>query len=96
VKSTILVKVQAQDCDGSYPGTRAPTIAVVRLSGNTPAAIEEPVSTSTADTGNVLRFDPTSNHYNYNLSISRLSQDWSYPGFVDGAALVVEDTSFPS
>ncbi len=71
--STIPVKVKLQDCDGSYPDKLAPTIKLTQLSGNTPVGeINEPASTSSADTTGVLRYDAANQQYSYNLATKSL------------------------
>jgi hypothetical protein len=65
--STIPVKISIADCDGSRPAELAPRIRVVKTSGIPPnLEINEPISTSAADTSGVMRFDGL--HYIYNLS----------------------------
>jgi predicted extracellular nuclease len=65
--STIPVKIQFTNCDGSVPANLAPTITLTMVSGATPGMqINEPVSTSAADTTGVMRF--SSSQYIYNLA----------------------------
>ena len=65
--STIPVKVRFTNCDGTSPLNLAPTIKVTVLTGATPGLdINEPLSTSAADTGGVMRF--STNQYLYNLA----------------------------
>ncbi|HEX3128639.1 MAG TPA: PKD domain-containing protein, partial [Thermoanaerobaculia bacterium] len=65
--STIPVKISFTNCDGSTPANLAPTIKLTMISGGTPGLeINEPLSTSAADTTGVMRFS-TSN-YIYNLA----------------------------
>jgi hypothetical protein len=72
-KSTIPVKIQVADCDGSFPGSLAPTIKLTMLSGATPGLeINEPYSTSAAATTGVMRFDSIANQYIYNLATKPL------------------------
>jgi uncharacterized protein len=71
--STIPVKVKLQDCDGTFPANLAPRITLTVLSNGTPVGqINEPISTSAADTNGVLRFDQASQQYIYNLSTRAL------------------------
>jgi PKD repeat protein len=72
-KSTIPVKIQVQDCNGSFPSTLAPQISVQKLNGGTPSGVEEASSTSAADSGTTMRFDPTSQQYIYNLATKPLN-----------------------
>jgi hypothetical protein len=65
--STIPVKVVFTDCDGSIPTDLAPTISVTMISGNPPGwSVNEPVSTSAADTAGVMRF--SNGQWIYNLA----------------------------
>ncbi len=68
-KSTIPVKIKFTDCNGTVPGNLAPTIMLTKISGSTPGLeINEPASTSAADTSGVMRFDATGQQYIYNLA----------------------------
>jgi predicted extracellular nuclease len=65
--STIPVKISFTDCNGSTPANLAPTIKLTMISGGTPGLeINEPLSTSAADTTGVMRF--STSHYIYNLA----------------------------
>jgi hypothetical protein len=69
--STIPVKISFTNCDGSTPADLAPTIKLTMISGATPGLqINEPVSTSAADTTGVMRF--STNQYIYNLATKPL------------------------
>jgi hypothetical protein len=69
--STIPVKIRFMNCDGSTPANLAPTISLTMVSGATPGLqINEPISTSAADTTGVMRF--SSNQYIYNLATKPL------------------------
>jgi hypothetical protein len=68
---TIPVKISFTDCDGSVPNDLAPTIKLTMISGATPGLeINEPASTSAADTTGVMRF--STNQYIYNLATKPL------------------------
>jgi PKD repeat protein len=70
-KSTIPVKISFTNCDGSMPADLTPTIKLTKLSGATPGLpINEPPSTSAADTTGVMRF--STDQYIYNLATSSL------------------------
>ncbi len=70
---TVPVKVQVSDCDGSFPSTLAPTIKLKMISGATPGwEINEPESSSVADTNGIMRFSSTDNQYIYNLATKPL------------------------
>ena len=69
--STIPVKISFTDCNGSTPANLAPTIKLTMVSGATPGLqINEPISTSAADTSGVMRF--STNQYIYNLATKPL------------------------
>src|SRR6185295_10840760 len=69
--STIPVKISFTNCNGSIPNDLAPTIRLTMISGATPGLeINEPISTSAADTTGVMRF--SSNQYIYNLATKPL------------------------
>jgi len=69
--STIPVKISFTNCDGSIPANLAPVIKLTMISGATPGLdINEPISTSAADTTGVMRF--STNQYIYNLATKPL------------------------
>jgi len=69
--STIPVKISFTNCNGSVPSNLAPTIMLTMISGATPGLeINEPISTSAADTTGVMRF--STNQYIYNLATKPL------------------------
>ncbi len=69
--STIPVKIKFTNCDGSIPANLAPTIKLTMISGATPGLeINEPISTSAADTTGIMRF--STNQYIYNLATKPL------------------------
>jgi PKD repeat protein len=69
--STIPVKISFTNCDGSVPANLAPTIKLQLMSGSTPVLdINEPISTSAADTSGIMRF--STNQYIYNLATKPL------------------------
>ncbi len=69
--STIPVKISFTNCNGSVPNNLAPTIRLTMISGATPGLeINEPISTSAADTTGVMRF--STNQYIYNLATKPL------------------------
>jgi hypothetical protein len=70
--STVPVKVRFVDCDGSVPNGLDPTISVAKVSGAAPTSgVEEPSSTSAADTGTTMRF--SEGQWIYNLATRSLS-----------------------
>jgi hypothetical protein len=74
-KSTVPVKVQIQDCDGSYPSSLAPTVAVwLSSSSPPPAGTDEAASTVPPTAGTTMRFTGApDNQYIYNLATKGLS-----------------------
>ena len=69
--STIPVKIRFTNCDGSTPANLAPTIKLTMISGATPGLeINEPISTSAADTTGLMRF--SAKQYIYNLATKPL------------------------
>jgi Cadherin-like domain len=72
--STIPVKVQILDCTGAPVSGLAPQIGTQLKSSQDPAgSVDEVSSTSAADTGTTLRYDPTAGQYIYNLASKSLS-----------------------
>ena len=73
-KSTIPVKIQVQDCNGTYPSGLSIRIQVFLVSGSLPSGeVSEPFSTSAADTTGYMRFTGTpDNQYIYNLATRSL------------------------
>jgi predicted extracellular nuclease len=69
--SIIPVKISFTNCNGSVPNNLAPTIKLTLISGATPGLeINEPISTSAADTTGIMRF--STNQYIYNLATKPL------------------------
>jgi len=65
--STIPVKIRFTNCDGSTLADLAPTLRLTMISGATPGLqINEPTSSSAADTTGVMRF--STDQYIYNLA----------------------------
>lgn len=72
-KSTIPVKLRVQDCNGSAVSGLQITIMLTMVSGATPGLeINEPISTSAADSGFMLRYDVSGQQYIYNLATKPL------------------------
>ena len=68
--STIPIKINVADCDRSFPDNLTISISLLQLSGNAPnTPINEPSSTSAADTTGFMRFTGSpNNQYSYNLA----------------------------
>jgi hypothetical protein len=71
--TVIAVKVQLQDCDGTFPSTLAPTLTAALLSRNPPpGAVNEADVKPPAHFGTTLRFVTAQNIYLYNFPTERL------------------------
>jgi hypothetical protein len=74
ISSTLPIKLQLADYNGQYVGTAIVTLSISKWSGSTDAADAEITLTSTTgDTGNILRYDPTGQQYIYNLKTTGYS-----------------------
>ncbi len=71
--STIHVKFQLKDVNGSYISNAVAKIYVAKISGGMVGTEMEANSTSNATTGNLFRYDSTSNQYIFNLATKTLS-----------------------
>jgi hypothetical protein len=72
--STVPVKFQLMDAQGNFISTAVAKIYVTKLTNAVTGDEMEPVSTSAATTGNLFRYDPTSNQYIFNLGTKSLSK----------------------
>jgi len=72
--STVPVKFQLTDADGNFVTNAVATIWVKKLSNGVLPGEMEAVSTSAATTGNLFRYDSTSNQYIFNLATKLLSK----------------------
>jgi DNA-binding beta-propeller fold protein YncE len=72
--STVPVKFQLRDFRGSFISTAMANIYVAKVANNVIGTDAEAVSTSAATTGNLFRYDPTSNQYIFNLGTKSLSK----------------------
>lgn len=72
--STVPVKFQLKDPQGDYFTTATAKIYIANISGNAIGTYMEAHSTSAATTGNLFRYDSTSNQYIFNLSTKSLSK----------------------
>ena len=73
--STIPVRVEVTDCDGSHPSNLVLKLSYSTNLSSTPPGEAEPTSTSAADTGSYMRFsDPI---YIYNLASKSVTSDSS-------------------
>lgn len=56
--STIAVKITVKDCSGNLVSTLVPTVSLTKTGPNS-GDVNEPASSSAADSGNTMRWDPT-------------------------------------
>jgi hypothetical protein len=68
--STIPLKVRITDCSGTAVTTLSPEISLKVVGGGS-GDVNEAVSSSAADNGNTMRFDPSGPQYIFNLSTKR-------------------------
>ena len=71
--STIPVKFQLKDANGNFVTNAVAKIYVAKLSGTVTGTELEAISTSSATTGNLFRYDRNSNQYIFNLATKTLS-----------------------
>lgn len=71
--STVPVKFQLKDYNGNYVSTAVATISMAKIDNNVEGTYIEAISTSAATTGNLFRYDATSNQYIFNLATKPLS-----------------------
>jgi hypothetical protein len=91
--STIAVKITVKDCSGNVVSTLAPTVSLTKTGSNN-GDVNEPVSSSVADTGNTMRWDPTANQYIFNLSTKRSQFNGGQDLAAGSYRLRVADPSF--
>jgi len=73
LKSTVPIKFQLQEPQGTFITTATARLYYAKISNNVAGDCVEAVSTSAATTGNLFRYDPTSNQYIFNLSTKSLT-----------------------
>jgi len=71
--STVPVKFRIADADGKYVSTAVANLTYQKIGGDILGSIEEPVSTSASDTGNMFRYSTEDNLYIYNLNTDDMS-----------------------
>jgi DNA-binding beta-propeller fold protein YncE len=71
--STVPVKFQLKDSNGAFISTATATITYAKLTGSVLGSDVEAVSTAASTTGNLFRYDLTSNQYIFNLSTKGLA-----------------------
>jgi len=70
--STVPIKFQLTDASGAYVSTAVATLEVTYVDPSTGNEVtEDVVSTSAATSGNLFRYDPTSNQYIFNMGTKR-------------------------
>jgi len=86
--STVPVKFQLLDANGTPFGSATAKISVVQLKGAPPATTPVDLETGSTDTGNLFRFDTTSQQYIFNLNTKVLSAGtWRIDVSLDSGAL---------
>lgn len=71
--STIPVKFSLTDAGNKYISTATAKLYYSKISDNVLGSVLEAISTSSATTGNLFRYDSTSNQYIYNLNTKGLT-----------------------
>jgi len=71
--STVPVKFQLKDYNGAFVSTAVASITYAKVSGSVVGTEVEAVSTAASTTGNLFRYDLTSNQYIFNLSTKGLT-----------------------
>jgi hypothetical protein len=66
--STTPVKIKVLDCDGVSVSDLSPDVSLKKYDPNPDGDVNEVVSSSAADTGNQMRYDPSGQQYIFNLS----------------------------
>jgi PKD domain len=66
--STTPVKIKVLDCDGVSVSNLSPDVSLKKYDPNPDGDVNEVVSSSAADTGNQMRYDPSGQQYIFNLS----------------------------
>jgi hypothetical protein len=70
ISSTIPTKVRVIDCAGASIGTAVLQVQLTKL-GSASAPVNEVMSSSAADNGDLMRYDTSSQQYIFNLSTKR-------------------------
>jgi len=79
--STVPVKFRLTGCSAGIVDLQA-TLSYTMISSIVGSSVNESISTSSATTGNLFRYDPTSEQYLFNWSTKGLSQG-TYRLFID-------------
>jgi hypothetical protein len=93
--STIAVKITVKDCSGNLVSTLGPTVSLTKT-GPSSGDVNEPVSSSAADSGNIMRWDPTASQYIFNLSTKRTQFNGGADLTAGHYVLTISDPSFVS
>ena len=93
--STIAVKITVKDCSGNLVSTLTPTVSLTKT-GPSSGDVNEPVSSSAADSGNTMRWDPTASQYIFNLSTRRSQFNGGSDLTAGHYVLTISDPSFLS
>ncbi len=73
LKSTVSVKFQLRNPDGSFVADAVATLYVAKVTDQVDGTYQEAVSTAAADSGNTFRYDPEANQYVFNLGTKSMS-----------------------
>ncbi len=71
---TLPIKFQLTDVNSAYISSALAQLFVAKISDGVAGTDEVALSTSNADTGNIFRYDESSDKYIYNLSTDTLSK----------------------
>jgi hypothetical protein len=76
IGSTLAIKFQLADASGIYIGTAKATLAIIKKGNgiDTTDTLVDLTSAGSSDTGNIFRYDTTSQQYMYNLKTTGYSQ----------------------
>jgi hypothetical protein len=67
--STVPLKLEVTDCDGSHPDDLQVKVTWAKLSGTTPYGETEAVATNSPDAGNLMRFVDSRYMFNWNTKV---------------------------
>ncbi len=68
------MKFRIADANGNNVSTAVANLTYQKIADNILGTIEEPSSTSAADSGNTFRYDNTDNFYIFNLGTSNMDK----------------------
>ena len=74
LNSTVPVKFQLLNADGSYKGDAVATLSLAKVENDIVGTYREAVSTAAASSGSAFRYDPEENQYIFNLGTRGLTE----------------------